>query len=1072
MLRFISHISAARRDSAVGQFSPSAKGKVDGLFLIDSKDIDGALGRKHTFCEFLSHDAITKVFLDKDVYIDLREGETIPPREVIEQYEREVHVRVQALLDMLETDKVSMECVTATRHGPTSDKHVYKLSFRPFLKGCEIRYTDIPALIQAAQQEEYWDMSVYKHSEQLLAAIHGCKGMNKGYYDARILTMEEGHDRSHTLDYVAQYTDSHWPLLDLSDDFVREQRDAAEARKAAKSKHALPGMASQSISGAGTGTRTGNKALKDDIDPDFVRGLVSCLNANSAGDRTTWLKVAFGLKAACAMEMQGGDTDTDTDTDTERTGARAGEEMDATEKSYFDSWIEFSMKAPGKFKGDTDCRKTWDSIKTLEAVDKGIRIGTLCFYAARDDPGRYKELQRQQQQRKRDREEGREGEDDGSRKLKLQKTGINRDALLDALRNSSRQLCGLPDTTEMTQDDEGTTVSFDGGEEDLRGTIQGKSGFTVHGSDGTFLGTICKDVVVPGSLGFVHKNIPEKASFFYNRPSAMQATLVAHEHENQGELRVTLNNMLADNAFLSFEGQRVCAKNKVDALQKGLMDALNTHARKDFNIVQNILNNNGTINVNVKQSEFASIRVKLMEKAQEQNLRKLDGFVYERVPGCPCAYKQRCSYGNYINDVLKGDMVYHGNPKRYDEAIKYMENYRVDEMPELVVDRDLMSFSNGVLEITTGLFRGYVDIVHEERRVARHHIDKDFDGSCDTPLFDKVLDRQFDKEVAQVLCAMLGRLLFTVNRLDGWQVMPYLVGVGGTGKSLVLAVAEHMFAPGTVAYLAPKREDVFGMANACEKDLVVGRDMPAKLSGSLPQELMQAMTSGDGMEIPRKGTTSLNVTWKAPVIMASNHLPDYVNSGNNVGRRIVTLRFDSVVTDPEEGLLEKILDKEMPQIIARCLGAYKDLRARVKETKGGFWKAMPQAIMDWQGLLASATNKLHAFMSMEDDERGCKIEKLEGHVTAVMDFKSVYEACMGHGTFNCDVATFHAFGYKVSDKKEHVCKSCKQVAKARGGRCCDLFDRMKRVKRAIVHDMRIQVVDKEMQQQGDTRFDT
>jgi hypothetical protein len=262
-----------------------------------------------------------------------------------------------------------------------------------------------------------------------------------------------------------------------------------------------------------------------------------------------------------------------------------------------------------------------------------------------------------------------------------------------------------------------------------------------------------------------------------------------------------------------------------------------------------------------------------------------------------------------------------------------------------------------------------------------------------------------------------------------------------------------MFAPGTVAYLAPKREDVFGMANACEKDLVVGRDMPAKLSASLPQELMQAMTSGDGMEIPRKGMTSLNITWKAPVIMASNHMPDYVNSGNNVGRRLVTLHFTSVVTDPEEGLLERILDAEMPQIVARCLGDYKDMRTCVKATKGGFWKAVPPKLLEWQGLLASATNKLHAFLSMDDDERGCKIERVEGHVTPLMDLKAAYEACMGHGTFTGDVATIHSFGFRLSDKKEHVCKSCKQLARSQGRRCCEQYSQENRAKKFVVYGM-------------------
>jgi hypothetical protein len=166
--------------------------------------------------------------------------------------------------------------------------------------------------------------------------------------------------------------------------------------------------------------------------------------------------------------------------------------------------------------------------------------------------------------------------------------------------------------------------------------------------------------------------------------------------------------------------------------------------------------------------------------------------------------------------------------------------------------------------------------------------------------------------------------------------------------------------------------------------------------------------------------------------------------------------LDSVVSDPEEGLLERILrDTEMPQIIARCLGAYKELRARVKATKGGFWKAVSPKLLEWRGILASATNKLHAFLSMEDDERGCKIERVEGHVPPLMDFKAAYEACMGHGTYTSDHATFHKFGFRVSEKTEHVCKSCKQLAKARGGLCCDLYGIANRTKKMVVFDMKM-----------------
>lgn len=100
-----------------------------------------------------------------------------------------------------------------------------------------------------------------------------------------------------------------------------------------------------------------------------------------------------------------------------------------------------------------------------------------------------------------------------------------------------------------------------------------------------------------------------------------------------------------------------------------------------------------------------------------------------------------------------------------------------------------------------------------------------------------------------------------------------MVGVGGTGKSLLFTVLGKLFAPNVVESLAAKREEVFGMANLLDKELlevVFGRDMymPTKMSNCLPQEILQAMTSGEQMEIPIKGQEARHLKWTARVVMA------------------------------------------------------------------------------------------------------------------------------------------------------------------------------------------------------------
>jgi transposase len=475
-------------------------------------------------------------------------------------------------------------------------------------------------------------------------------------------------------------------------------------------------------------------------------------------------------------------------------------------------------------------------------------------------------------------------------------------------------------------------------------------------------------------------------------------------------------------------------------------------------------NNNGGIRASDADTDIDVVRVRLLEDARTRRLRKADGVVYEPVPGRPCAFRPLDAYEKHINKVLKGEAAYYRTPRRFEEMMKFMRNYtELDEFPELERDVNLLSFSNGVLAVDTMEFVPYGDDGGSDEeappslrgRVARHHIEAPYTGSDATPMLDKILDAQeFAPEVAELLCAMLGRLLFPLNAHDGWQVMLYLVGVGGTGKSLLLNVVRGLVAPGTVGTIGGRREEVFGQANLADKDLVLGMDMPAKLSQALPQEAMQSMVSGEDMEVPRKGQTALHVTWKAPIALASNHMPDYVNTGNNVGRRLVVFNFARVVANPQEDLVARIKETELPNVACRILRAYHAFRAKAAAA-GGFWCAVPEQVLEWQSSLAAATNGLYRFLAMDDDERGYAVERVEGHVTWLLDFKAAFKDRMGQA-FENDSAVMQKFGFTVSSKKENVCLSCKQLAKGGKARCCEQYSNAtNRAKKDVIYGMRM-----------------
>ena len=96
--------------------------------------------------------------------------------------------------------------------------------------------------------------------------------------------------------------------------------------------------------------------------------------------------------------------------------------------------------------------------------------------------------------------------------------------------------------------------------------------------------------------------------------------------------------------------------------------------------------------------------------------------------------------------------------------------------------------------------------------------------------------------------------------------------------------------------------------------------------------------------MPRKGQAALHVPWTAPLVLTSNHMPDYANTGGNLGRRLVTFKFERTVSAPQEDLLDRIMAEELPSVACRFLRAYHAQRQRAAAA-GAFWRAVPARVI-------------------------------------------------------------------------------------------------------------------------------
>ena len=287
--------------------------------------------RGHTLVEFLDG----AVSLPGKLYFDADRhvGECEPTPETIEGFRLEVIERMDRYMAILRPYVPDVFYVIAQRHGFCPKKKGFKLSLRTFVSGIAIHHADCKAFIAALDHEAgFWDMSVYTRVEQLMCAINGKKGRG----DNRILApMDPSHlDDERILQYVVQHVEPGWFHIDPQEDDDGACYDGGD----------------------------GDDESLRVVDDRIVR-LVRCLGRATSDSRDDWIRVGMILK-----------------------GLRGD--------AYYPAWLEFS-RISDKFESESDCAKTWRSLRAVEASIGGaavagrLTMGTLRYFAKRDDPAAY-----------------------------------------------------------------------------------------------------------------------------------------------------------------------------------------------------------------------------------------------------------------------------------------------------------------------------------------------------------------------------------------------------------------------------------------------------------------------------------------------------------------------------------------------------------------------------------------------------------------------------------------------------------------------------------------------------------
>jgi hypothetical protein len=232
-----------------------------------------------------------------------------------------------------------------------------------------------------------------------------------------------------------------------------------------------------------------------------------------------------------------------------------------------------------------------------------------------------------------------------------------------------------------------------------------------------------------------------------------------------------------------------------------------------------------------------------------------------------------------------------------------------------------------------------------------------------TPFLQQILTAQeLEEDVCCWLYVFLGRMLYAINDKDRWQIMLFIKGVAGSGKSTLGMLVKMFYDPSDVGILSNNAQKQFALADLYEKLVVLCFEV--KHNFRLDQAELQSMISGEEVSVARKHKQAVTTEWDVPSLFMGNEVGPWINSSNSISRRMAVLKFDHKPADSDPDLLAK-LRGELPSILLKVNQAY--LAAIELYGKRDIWDAMPEYFRQTQTAMKESTNPFVSYLNCCSD---------------------------------------------------------------------------------------------------------
>jgi hypothetical protein len=216
---------------------------------------------------------------------------------------------------------------------------------------------------------------------------------------------------------------------------------------------------------------------------------------------------------------------------------------------------------------------------------------------------------------------------------------------------------------------------------------------------------------------------------------------------------------------------------------------------------------------------------------------------------------------------------------------------------------------------------------------------------------------------------MGGKMCFDVGDIDSWQIIPFLKGIAGSGKStLITKVFKKFYDSEDVRTLSNNIERKFGLSSLYDGFMFIAPEVKGDLC--LEQAEFQSLVSGEDVSIAQKYEKAKSVEWKTPGILGGNEVPNWKDNSGSVLRRLLAFNFGKQVKDADPHLDDK-LEVELPAILLKCVKAYLDYAQKYSDQN--IWNVVPKYFKSVQTQVAMVTNSLQNFLASEKVRYGADL---------------------------------------------------------------------------------------------------